>query len=306
MMTMLHTFCHGPIVTLALLLRQFFGRQGNTGISRVDSIQDGIAKLHHASTGTNHRVGLSSRRQLGYSVFCHGDSRRLLFSWTDHPSSMMDTAERSWSRFAFMGYNSFSSSLSSLRGACVNSDPQGKEETKPVIRWEVAQSSADVTQKNRQNPGLKQVNPSSPVAAACVIKTALPLPFPPLGGSSFPQDAYFEITILESRNVCNSKQTDWESPFKYSPANTHRTSNPCFMGTLASSPARGTALLHADGRELFSMGRIDSQWLHRSLNRGGHGCHPNNSRQVNFDQESGADLLEVVLDGGWQEPTAKT
>ncbi|KAI4321510.1 hypothetical protein MLD38_034880 [Melastoma candidum] len=449
------------VITAALLLRWFLGRRGNTGINGVNSIQDGLAKLHHASTGTNCHLGLSSRRLPGYSVFCHGTSGRLHFSWTDHPSSMMDAAESSLSGFTFMRYNSCPSSLPSLRGACATGDPQGKGEMEPVISWVAAQGSADFMQKIRLNPGLKQVNSSSPVAAACVIKTASPLPVSPLGDKYLPPEVYFEITIQESRNVCDSTQTDGENertklilddsemkanseslehiasdqghtrveemglnvkedgpdedvllsvgltagdsvplklpgtyagsigfnsngtihhdeskvmfkcekadwgmpekvigcgfdpsqkevfftvdselvqvihcqteefglplyptlaansdmtvlvnfgqvPFKYSPMNAHRALSPCFKGTLANSPPRATALVHEDSRELFSMGRIDSQWLHRSLNNGGHVCPSNNSRRVDFDQESDADLFEIVLDGVWRSPTAKT
>lgn len=56
-------------------------------------------------------------------------------------------------------------------------------------------------QKIRLNSGLHKIvtTTSSSMAAASVIKSALPLPGPALGNSSpFPQEAYFEITILST------------------------------------------------------------------------------------------------------------
>ena len=54
-------------------------------------------------------------------------------------------------------------------------------------------------QKIKMNYGLKKMNMSSPsMVATYVIRTILPLPGPPLGNSSFTQEAYFEITILFS------------------------------------------------------------------------------------------------------------
>lgn len=43
--------------------------------------------------------------------------------------------------------------------------------------------------------------------------------------------------------------------FRYPPANSQRTPNPCFLRPSASAHIR-----YDDSRELFSMGRIDSQW----------------------------------------------
>lgn len=88
-----------------------------------------------------------------------------------------------------------------------------------------------------------------------------------------------------------------QSAFMYSPANPRRTPNPCFIGPLVNSPALG----YEDSKELFSMGRIDSQWLNRntakaSINGGA------NSPRVEFDEESEADLFEIVLDGTGRSP----
>lgn len=83
-----------------------------------------------------------------------------------------------------------------------------------------------------------------------------------------------------------------QSVFKYAPANVHRTSNPCFISPLLNSPA--ASLGYDDSRELFSMGRIDSHWLDRITN----GSHSNGTinRGKDFEDESEADLFEIVLD----------
>lgn len=83
-----------------------------------------------------------------------------------------------------------------------------------------------------------------------------------------------------------------QSAFKYAPANAQRTPNPCFIAPLVNSP--GATLGYDDSKELFSMGRIDSQWLNRSANKGNH--HNGNSTQVLDFDESEADLFEIVLD----------
>ncbi|KAF2324349.1 hypothetical protein GH714_012733 [Hevea brasiliensis] len=85
-----------------------------------------------------------------------------------------------------------------------------------------------------------------------------------------------------------------QSAFSYAPANAQRTPNPCFIGPLVNSSALG----YDDSKELFSMGRIDSQWLNRSTTKGSHNSNgTNNNRTVDFDEESEADLFEIVLDG---------
>ncbi|GER34621.1 SPla/RYanodine receptor (SPRY) domain-containing protein [Striga asiatica] len=75
-----------------------------------------------------------------------------------------------------------------------------------------------------------------------------------------------------------------QSPFKYSPANLQRTPNPCFIN--------GTSLGYEDSRELFSMGRIDSQWLQRSANNN----TVSSIKAMGYDQDSDGDLFEIVLD----------
>ncbi|KAL5074745.1 hypothetical protein RYX36_013729 [Vicia faba] len=87
-----------------------------------------------------------------------------------------------------------------------------------------------------------------------------------------------------------------QNAFKYAPANAQRTPNPCLVSPLVNSPA--ATIGYDDSRELFSMGRIDSQWLNRTTNKGSHNNNNvNNSSTMDFDQESEADLFEIAIDG---------
>ncbi|MCD7471725.1 hypothetical protein HAX54_012358 [Datura stramonium] len=74
----------------------------------------------------------------------------------------------------------------------------GSESFDVDMSWEICQGSADFMQKIRFNSGLKlnKSSNSNLMSASSVVKTCLPLPGPHLGNSSFPQESYFEITIL--------------------------------------------------------------------------------------------------------------
>lgn len=175
----------------------------------------GISKLHHVSL--HHHLDRDGSKRTNYYVFRRGVSTKPFFSWSDHPSLVTDAVENGWSRFAFTTYTSSPSirSAMSLLGPCAavsfNGDHRdrgnrGSEEVE--ISWEVCQGSADFLQKVRLNSGLKKINKipctnfnsASAMAAKSVIRTALPLPGPPLGNSAFPQEAYFEITVLPSED----------------------------------------------------------------------------------------------------------
>ncbi|XP_076921179.1 uncharacterized protein LOC143582525 [Bidens hawaiensis] len=128
-----------------------------------------------------------------------------LFKWSDNPTLITDAIENGWSRFAFTDYISSSSVGSSrfLLGSCAGGaggvDGSGEYEDDVEISWEVCPGSADFMQKIRFNSGLKKIikTTTSAMSAASVIRSALPLPGPEVGNTSpFPQEAYFEITIL--------------------------------------------------------------------------------------------------------------
>ncbi|GJU40358.1 SSH4-like protein [Tanacetum coccineum] len=82
-----------------------------------------------------------------------------------------------------------------------------------------------------------------------------------------------------------------QSTFKYEPANLQRTQNPCFTGPMGNSSG------YEDSKELFSMGRIDSQWLNQSITRGAqYNINVNKGKTKDYDEASEADLFEIVID----------
>ncbi|KAA8537779.1 hypothetical protein F0562_027641 [Nyssa sinensis] len=447
----------GVLIVLVIVVfrRCSSSKQHSDFAERTNNLQNGIAKLHH--------IDLDNKSRTNYFVFGRGVSARPLFSWADNPSLVTDAVENGWSRFAFTAYTSspsIRSTRSMLLGVCASADHGRQMEVD--LSWEVCQGSADFMQKIRFNSGLlRKINTgNSSMAAISVIKTALPLPGPPLGNSSFPQEAYFEITILSSleddhesigkvkagkaegektkliqennsnaksnsdslvhvpssnghgnnkfeelkvgrkddgkgevivlslglteggspplnlpgsypgsigfnsngsvyldgiKLVFESEKGEWgrtdkvigcgynpsqkkvfftvdsqlvhvihckteefgtplyptlaantdimvlvnfgQSVFKYAPANTQRTPNPCFVGPVVNSPALG----YEDSKELFSMGRIDSLWLNRSTTRSSHN-NGNNNKALEFDEESEGDLFEIVLDRCGRSP----
>lgn len=97
-----------------------------------------------------------------------------------------------------------------------------------------------------------------------------------------------------------------QSAFAYAPANAQRTPNPCFIGPLVNSPAAAAALGYEDSKELFSMGRIDSQWLNRCTTTKGSHKNGTNYPTKEFDEESEAeaDLFEIVLDNRGRSPNS--
>ncbi|GKB40725.1 hypothetical protein Tco_0885667 [Tanacetum coccineum] len=150
----------------------------------------------------------NSKRQTNTNV---GVSRKL-FSWSDNPSLITDAVENGWSRFTFTDYI-FSSSVRSKRfllGSCAG-DVTGGEDDVVEISWDVCQGSSDFMQKIRLNTGLNKIvkSTSLTMTAASVIKAALPLPGPTLGNSSpFPQEAYFEITIVSNYEYENGSDVN--------------------------------------------------------------------------------------------------
>ncbi|CAI9777752.1 unnamed protein product [Fraxinus pennsylvanica] len=193
------------VLVFVLIIKRFCcrqkGRKGSVQASgdRVENLQNGIARLHQVSL---HHVDGDGSKKTNYYVFRRGiSSGKPFFSWGDHPSLVTDAVENGWSRFSFTTFTSSPSvkSAKSLLGVCATGDHEN--EIPVEIGWEICEGSADFMQKIRLNPVLKKLNNSninSPTGAISVIRTALPLPGPHLGNSSFPQEAYFEITILSS------------------------------------------------------------------------------------------------------------
>ncbi|KAL3013195.1 hypothetical protein AAZX31_06G039400 [Glycine max] len=185
-------------------------------LTRVESVQGGISvsRLHQQQQPFQLDQGNKNNNKGNYNyyVFRGGgvSGKRSLFNWGDHPSMAADAVENGWSRFAFTGYKSYTpspSKRSALLGVCAA--PGGGSdfgrESEVEISWEVARGSAEFMQKVRLNPGIKKShhhnnnNNAFSLSVASIIRGALPLPGPPLGNCAFPQEAYFEITILYSR-----------------------------------------------------------------------------------------------------------
>ncbi|KAL8172034.1 hypothetical protein V2J09_023838 [Rumex salicifolius] len=159
-------------------------------------------------TTQNKRImeGIQSQRIIkiqrqSYNLFRRGlTSTKPLFCWADHPSLITDAVENGWSRFAFTNNSSISPSTTRSSLLSLVGDLHNQRETQVEITWEVGEESVELMQKIKMNSGLKKFSlnssSSSTTSAKSVIKTALPLPGPSLGNpSSFPQEAYFEITV---------------------------------------------------------------------------------------------------------------
>ncbi|KAK4390542.1 hypothetical protein Sango_2117500 [Sesamum angolense] len=193
-------------LVLLIILKRCFRRKARqdfvaSDAERGQNLQTGIARLHQVSP--HHHDG-SKKTNYNY-LFRRGVSTKTAFSWADHPSLVTDAVENGWSRFAFTAFTSSPSvkSARSLLGVC--GDPGN--EPNMEVGWEVCEGSADFMQKIRLNPNLKKmvtISNSSSTGAVSVIRAALPLPGPNLGNSSFPQEAYFEITIVS----CNEDDID--------------------------------------------------------------------------------------------------
>ncbi|KAH9297273.1 hypothetical protein KI387_028955 [Taxus chinensis] len=120
-----------------------------------------------------------------------------IFNWRDHPSLIAEIVEHGWVTFGFT--KTHAPSASNLWGLYNHFSNGGVE---AEISWEM-ESGTDYLQKIRFNPGLptkKNMNSLLPVQS---VQAALPLPGPTLdlGGLSFPQQAYFEITMLAENGV---------------------------------------------------------------------------------------------------------
>lgn len=171
---------------------------------RSDSFQARISKLHQ--TSLIHQLDTSDIKRRGninnYSVSRSATTGGFplkpgLFTWTDHPALVTEAVENGWTRFGFIVHApaplvTGSSPGSVLLGLCTTA---GSEDPGVVITWEVSNGSVEFTQTIKFNRAFKEtVNAKNPLM---VLRAALPLPGPQLLSSAFPQEAYFEITILE-------------------------------------------------------------------------------------------------------------
>lgn len=431
------------LVLIIVILRRCCSSKGvnsteTTRIANSEELQSAVTKFDIAYDRTSNRYRYDHqdyKKKTNYYVLQRELSMKPFFSWADNPVLISEAVEHGWSRFAFSGHNMSSpSTRSKLLALCATGDQV--RDNGADISWEVSLGSAEFMQKVRLNAGMKKANidTTPPLGVSSVTQTSLPLPGPPLGNTSFPQEAYFEITILSFRDgdgrkvkerkaegekvkliqeavsvnspsdefkitvkeedrteavavsvglsvggshprrlpgsytgsigfgsdgsvylegrklVTEAKKTEWgsadrvigcgfdpnqkkvfftrdaemvhvihckseefsrplyptlaanidvtilvnfgQNSFKYEPANVRRTSNPCFTGSV--SP--GNSMRYEDSRELFSIGREDTEWLHTSMAKGNISTNNIGNGKIEIDEESETDLFEIVLD----------
>ncbi|KAG6496878.1 uncharacterized protein LOC121988463 [Zingiber officinale] len=182
------------------------------------SLHAGIAKLqfpYRSSTG---------RKPSFFSNHFHHDYESagqapVQFNWDEHPRLVVEAVEHGWSRFVFAGGRPPDAAAPGAWGMCAACDNGGTVET----NWEVPPGASEFSQTVRLHPRGRRSSMSSPLAlhregGTATSRMLLPLPGPPLGVSSFPQEAYLEITVLylkpppppPSRTNKRTKPTDAE------------------------------------------------------------------------------------------------
>lgn len=119
------------------------------------------------------------------------------FKWSDNPSLVAEAVEHGWATFAFSYANLDSPIPPKLWDLCTRFS-QSYKLIEPEISWEVGAGS-DYMQKIRLNPGSSSKRDGE-ISRVQALQTILPLPGPPLGPLSFPQEGYFEITVLGEGN----------------------------------------------------------------------------------------------------------
>lgn len=114
------------------------------------------------------------------------------FDWSEQPALVADAVEHGWNAFAFTFTCStcpVSTNFWDMCTPCAH-----KHECEPKIAWEMG-SGSDYMQRLWMNPG-RVPRKENTMALVQALQAALPLPGPPLGSRSFPQEGYFEVTIL--------------------------------------------------------------------------------------------------------------
>lgn len=120
------------------------------------------------------------------------------FDWSEHPALVAEAVEHGWGAFAFAYTCSTCPVPANFWDMCTSGSH--KHEFEPNIAWEMGNGS-EYMQKLWLNPGMvsKKENPIQ------ALQAALPLPGPPLGSRSFPQEGYFEVTILAEGREYNAE-----------------------------------------------------------------------------------------------------
>lgn len=118
------------------------------------------------------------------------------FSWGNHTAYVAEAVEHGWPAFALAYYASPSMPVaSSLWYMCTKCALHDGFE--PEVTWDMG-SGIDYMQQVRFNPGVAGKRPGEACAVHPVqaLQAALPLPGPCLVPCTFPQEAYYEVTVL--------------------------------------------------------------------------------------------------------------
>ncbi|CAL4886716.1 unnamed protein product [Urochloa decumbens] len=197
-------------------------------------------QLHQHQHHHHHRVDVRHRAGPG------GIGGGGAFQWADHPRLVTEAAENGWAQFVFAVAppRSKSASNSPLWGTCPVCDAGTASRDTAEAAWELPTGSSERMQAVRLNPSTAAAaaaaassrkqwlpggipsplrggsggdsdaagkdttsNSNHPGGALCVARMSLPLPGPPLAGAPFPQDAYFEITII----YLNTRRPEWSA-----------------------------------------------------------------------------------------------
>lgn len=123
------------------------------------------------------------------------------FKWAENPHLVSEAVECGWSTFAFTFANMDVPIPPKLWESCTRSAYFPDKLGQPELTWEVNTASSEYMQRIRLNPSLS--NPTKRelfldglISTVQSLQTTLPLPGPPLGPLSFPQEGYYEITVF--------------------------------------------------------------------------------------------------------------
>ncbi|PKA65836.1 hypothetical protein AXF42_Ash017361 [Apostasia shenzhenica] len=160
--------------------------------SKLDTLHAGIAKLHLSRNSLRfHHLHHTMQPSPPGQVLAAPAAAVSPFNWDDHPQLIAEAVEKGWPRFAFSASVPRAPSAPPW-GLCLSCDGGAPQES-PDSRWEVPAESAEFMQTVRLNPGPKK---TADDPSFSYVRTSLPLPGPTIAGGPFPQEAYFEITIL--------------------------------------------------------------------------------------------------------------
>uniref|UniRef100_A0ACD5Z273 Uncharacterized protein n=1 Tax=Avena sativa TaxID=4498 RepID=A0ACD5Z273_AVESA len=152
------------------------------------------------------------------------------FQWADHPRLVIEAAENGWAQFVFSVAppRARSPASSPLWGLCPVCDAGTSGELADAA-WDVPVGSSERMQAVRLNPATASGAPAAAAASGkkwlpgsvtsplrgdqdlkninslSIARMSVPLPGPPMAGTPFPQDAYFEITII----YLNTRRPEW-------------------------------------------------------------------------------------------------